>query len=41
MGECARPAEGELRLGLAAGGGPDDAEHWARFRSFRILERAK
>lgn len=41
VAECDLPAEGEFQLGLAAGGGPEDAEHWARFRNFRILEPAK
>jgi regulation of enolase protein 1 (concanavalin A-like superfamily) len=41
MGECDLPAEGEFRLGLAAGGGPKDVEHWARFRDFRVITQPK
>jgi regulation of enolase protein 1 (concanavalin A-like superfamily) len=37
VAECDLPSQGQFRLGLAAGGGPTDAEHWARFRNFRIL----
>jgi regulation of enolase protein 1 (concanavalin A-like superfamily) len=39
--ECDLPAEGEFKLGVACGGGPKDAEHWARFQKFRILEPSK
>jgi regulation of enolase protein 1 (concanavalin A-like superfamily) len=41
MGDCDLPVEGAFRLGLAAGGGPKDAEHWARFRDFRVLPLTK
>jgi regulation of enolase protein 1 (concanavalin A-like superfamily) len=41
MGECDLPAASEFRLGLAAGGGPKDAERWARFRDFRVLSLTK
>lgn len=35
------PSDKEFRLGLAAGGGPQDKEEWARFRDFRVLPLAK
>jgi len=38
MGQVDLPSKGEPRVGLNAGGGPPNAERWARFSHFRILE---
>ena len=38
MGKVDLPSKGESRVGLNAGGGPPNAERWARFSHFRILE---
>lgn len=41
MGQVDLPSKGEAKAGLNAGGGPQDAERWARFTHFRILEQAE
>lgn len=41
MGQVDLPSKGEPKVGLNAGGGPQNAERWARFSHFRILEQAK
>lgn len=41
MGEVDLPSKGEPKLGLNAGGGPENAERWARFSHFRIIEQDK
>lgn len=41
MGQVDLPSKGEAKVGLNAGGGPSNAERWARFSHFRILEQAK
>ncbi|HWM24955.1 MAG TPA: DUF1349 domain-containing protein [Chthoniobacterales bacterium] len=41
MGQVDLPSKGEAKAGLNAGGGPQDAERWARFSHFRILEQVE
>jgi len=41
LGECELPSQGDFRFGLAAGGGPQDKEDWARFRDFRVVPLAE
>lgn len=38
VGRCELPAEGAAKLTLQTHHGPSDAEHWARFERFRVLE---
>jgi regulation of enolase protein 1 (concanavalin A-like superfamily) len=38
LGQCDLPGRGEARVGLITGYGPKDAEHWSRFRNFRIVQ---
>ena len=41
MGEFDLPVTGKPRLGVFAGGGVEDAERWAKFSSFRVLEQTE
>jgi hypothetical protein len=41
VGETTFPMRGEPRVGISSGGTPEDAERYAWFRHFRILELAK
>jgi regulation of enolase protein 1 (concanavalin A-like superfamily) len=41
VGQSEMPAKGAARVGVMAGGAPKEAERYARFRSFRILEIAR
>jgi beta-xylosidase len=40
MGQLDLPSKGEPKVGINAGGGPEDAERWVRFSQYRILEQA-
>jgi beta-xylosidase len=40
VGQFELPVKGEPRVGIGSGGGPKDAERWARFSRFRIVETA-
>jgi regulation of enolase protein 1 (concanavalin A-like superfamily) len=39
MGRVDLPTKGKAKAGLNAGGGSQDAERWARFSHFRIIEQ--
>lgn len=41
MGQVDLPSTGEPNAGLNAGGGPENAERWARFSHFCLLEQAE
>ena len=41
MGQVDLPSDGEPKVGLNAGGGPENAERWARFSHFCLLEQAE
>jgi regulation of enolase protein 1 (concanavalin A-like superfamily) len=41
LGQDKLPVKGEARVGLITGYGPKNAEHFARFRDFRILQGTK
>jgi regulation of enolase protein 1 (concanavalin A-like superfamily) len=41
MAQVDLPSEGEPKVGLNAGGGPQNAKRWVRFSHFRILEKAE
>jgi regulation of enolase protein 1 (concanavalin A-like superfamily) len=38
LGTCELPVEGKARIALQTHHGPANAEHWARFEQFRLLE---
>jgi hypothetical protein len=37
LGTCDSPGKGPAKVSLQAYNGPADAEHWARFKGFRII----
>jgi regulation of enolase protein 1 (concanavalin A-like superfamily) len=41
IGTCELPGEGKARIALQTHHGPANAEHWARFEQFRVLEIKK
>lgn len=41
VGQFDLPVKGEPRVGMTCAGAPKEADSWARFRHFRIIEMAK